>query len=151
MKLPKIPEFSKETFEEAGKLLHDDQIANLVNKYNERYLHWEELKYREFPVDPAIIWNLMKMSRILKAKSFKFGNWVFKYNLIDEFQEKLHILEAVLKFKSILQLDNKTFYANFKDITLSYRPVSLIHKIKFNRHYDLICFIGSKRFNATIF
>jgi Fic family protein len=29
----------------------------------------------------------------LKAKSLKFGNWVFKYNLIDEFQEKLHILD----------------------------------------------------------
>jgi Fic family protein len=93
MKLPKPPEFSKETLEEAGKLLHDDQVADLVNEYNERYLHWEELKYRKISFDPIIIWNIMKISRILKAKSVKFGNWVFKYTIIDEFQEKLHILD----------------------------------------------------------
>jgi Fic family protein len=35
----------------------------------------------------------MKRLRELKAKSLHFGNWIFKYNLIDEFQEKLHILD----------------------------------------------------------
>ena len=93
MKLPEVPEFSKEALEEAGKFLHDDQVAGLVHEYNERYLHWEELKHRKLPHDPIIIWNLMKISRELEAKSLKFGNWVFKYNLIDEFQEKLHILD----------------------------------------------------------
>jgi len=43
------------------------------------------------------------------------------------------------------------FYVDFKDITLSYRPVSLIYKIKFNRHYVLNLLLGSKRFNATVF
>lgn len=93
MRLPVVPEFSKEALEEAGKFLHDDQVAGLVHKYNERYLHWEELKHRKLPLDPIIVWNLMKMSRKLEAKSLKFGNWVFKYTLIDEFQEKLHILD----------------------------------------------------------
>lgn len=93
MKLPKIPEYSKETLEEAGKLLHDDQVADLVNQYNERYLHWEELKYRKIPFDPITIWNIMKRLRELQAKSLKFGNWVFKYTLINEFQEQLHILD----------------------------------------------------------
>jgi Fic family protein len=93
MKLPVVPEFSKEALEETGKFLHDDKIAELTHKYNERYLHWEELKHRKLPLDPVIIWNLMKVSRELKAKSLEFGDWVFKYVLIDEFQEKLHILD----------------------------------------------------------
>lgn len=93
MKLPTIPEFSKETLEEAGKLLPDNQFAELINKYNDRYLHWEELKHRKIPFDTITTWNIMKMSRILNAKSLKFGNWVFKYTLIDEFQENLHILD----------------------------------------------------------
>ena len=134
MKLPEIPEIPKEFLEEAVKYLHDDQIADLVHKYNERYLHWEELgrvrellinsekasaspifeenverfscirfsithghdqelKHRKLPLDPVIIWNLMKITRELKAKSLEFGNWVFKYTLIDEFQEKLHVLD----------------------------------------------------------
>jgi Fic family protein len=93
MKLPEMPEIPKEFLEEAVKYLHDDQIADLVHKYNERYLHWEELKHRKLPLDPVIIWNLMKISRALKAKSLEFGNWVFKYTLIDEFQEKFHVLD----------------------------------------------------------
>ena len=93
MKLPVVPEFSKEALEEAGKFLHDDKIAELAHRYNERYLHWEELKHRKLPLDPVIIWNFMKISRELKARSLEFGDWVFKYNLIDEFQEKLHILD----------------------------------------------------------
>lgn len=105
MKLPKIPEFSKETFEEVGKLLHDDQVADLVNKYNERYLHWEELKHRKNPFDPIIIWNIMKMSRILKANSLKFGDWVFRYTVIEEFQEKLHILDKSAAGNILSSLD----------------------------------------------
>lgn len=93
MKLPVVPEFLKEALEEAGKFLPDNQVTGLVHKYNERYLHWEELKHRKLPLDPIIIWNLMKISRALEAKSLKFGNWVFKYTLLDEFQEKLYILD----------------------------------------------------------
>jgi Fic family protein len=93
MKLPEVPDYSKEALEEAGKFLHDSQIAELAHRYNERYLHWEELKHRKLPLAPVIVWNLMKVSRELKAKSLEFGDWVFKYNLIDEFQEKLHILD----------------------------------------------------------
>jgi Fic family protein len=93
MELPQVPEFSTEIFEETGKFLYDSQAVDLANKYNERYLHWEELKYRNTTPDPIIIWKIMKMSRMLKAKSLKFGNWTFKYTVIDEFQEKLHILD----------------------------------------------------------
>lgn len=114
MKLPEVPEFSKESLEEAGKFLHDDQIADLVRKYNERYLHWEELKHRKLSLDPVIIWNLMKISRALKAKSLGFGNWVFKYTLIDEFQEKLHVLDKSAAGNLISSLealqDNKRKY-----------------------------------------
>ena len=105
MKLPVVPEFSKETLEEDGKFLHDNQIAGLVHRYNERYLHWEELKHRKLPLDPIIIWNLMKLSRALEAKSLKFGNWVFKYNLIDEFQEKLHILDKPAAESLLISLE----------------------------------------------
>jgi Fic family protein len=114
MKLPEVPEISKEFLEEAGKFLHDDQIAELVHGYNERYLHWEELKHRKLPLDPVIIWNLMKISRALKAKSLEFGDWVFKYTLIDEFQEKLHVLDKSAARNLISSLealqDNKRKY-----------------------------------------
>lgn len=93
MKLPQIPEFSKKILEESGKYLQDRQAVELANEYNERYLHWEEIKYRQTTPEPIIIWGLMKISRVLKAKYLKFGNWTFMYNVIDEFLEKLHILD----------------------------------------------------------
>jgi len=52
--------------------------CSFSQQYNERYLHWEELKYRKFRVDPAVIWNIMKISRILKSKSLKFGGLDFQ-------------------------------------------------------------------------
>ncbi|MDD3043560.1 MAG: Fic family protein, partial [Methanosarcinaceae archaeon] len=106
MKLPEVPELSIETIEEAGKYLHDDRIMEIVSRYNERYLHWEELKYRKLPADPEIIWNLMKKSRALKAKSLKFGNRVFRYSLIDEFQEKLHILDKTASGNLLSKLES---------------------------------------------
>ena len=106
MKLPEVPEFSTEAAEEAGKYLHDDRITELVARYNERYLHWEELKHRKLPVDPKIVWILMKKSRTLKAKSLKFGNWIFKYSLIDEFQEKLHILDKTASGNLLSNLES---------------------------------------------
>lgn len=105
MKLPKIPEFSEDDFEKARKFRHDDNVLYLVNEYNEEYLHWEELKYKKDSYDPIIIWHNMKILRILKAKSFKFGNWVFKYTLIDDFQEKLHILDKSAAGNLLSSLD----------------------------------------------
>jgi Fic family protein len=93
MKLPKTPEFSKEDLEKARTFLNDEKVSHLVNKYHEEYLHWEELKYRQTPCDPLMIWINMKVLRISNAKTFKFWNWSFKYTLIDEIQEKLHILD----------------------------------------------------------
>lgn len=105
MKLPFVPEFSKEALEETEKYLHDDQIAELVYRYNEMYLHWEELQYRRLPLDHDIIWNIMKRLRELQAKSLEFGDWVFKYNLIDEFQEKLHILDKSAEGNLLTELE----------------------------------------------
>jgi Fic family protein len=93
MKLPKTPEFSKDDLEKARIFLNDEKVSNLVNEYHEKYLHWEELKYRQSPCDPLMIWINMKVLRILNAKTFKFWDWSFKYTLIDEIQEKLHILD----------------------------------------------------------
>lgn len=93
MKLPKTPEFSKDDVEKARTLLNDEKVSNLVNKYSEEYLHWEDLKYRQTPCEPLMIWINIKISRMLTAKSFKFRSWNFKYTLIDEIQEKLHNLD----------------------------------------------------------
>jgi Fic family protein len=97
MKLPTVPEFSKEALEVTEKYLHEDHIAELVHRYNEIYLHWEELQYRKLPLDHEVMWNIIKKVRELKANSLEFGNWVFKYNLIDDFQEKLYILDKFVE------------------------------------------------------
>jgi Fic family protein len=46
-----------------------------------------------------------KCLREFKAKPLKFGDWVFKYNLIDEFQEKLHILDKSAAGNLLISLE----------------------------------------------
>lgn len=46
-----------------------------------------------------------KYLREFKAKPLKFGDWVFKYNLIDEFQEKLHILDKSAAGNLLISLE----------------------------------------------
>ncbi|AVB75889.1 Fic family protein [Methanococcus maripaludis] len=93
MKLPEIPKYSKENIDIAIKYVPNREIIDIVQKYNEKYLHFNELKHKTLPIDPVIIWTIMKMFRMNNLKSIHFGKWTFNYSLIDEFIEKLHTLD----------------------------------------------------------
>ncbi|WP_459202108.1 Fic family protein [Methanococcus sp. CF] len=93
MKLPEIPKYSRENIDIAIKYVPNPEIIGIVQKYNEKYLHFNELKHKSLPVDPVIIWTIMKMFRMNNLKSIQFGKWTFNYSLIDEFIEKLHTLD----------------------------------------------------------
>ncbi|MDD3406845.1 MAG: Fic family protein [Methanomicrobium sp.] len=93
MKLPLIPEYSIEDAKKAWEYADTFDVIDAVFKYNKKYLHWEELKYRELPVDPLYIWILMKAFRKRDMKYLTFDTIGLKYNLLDDFLEKLHFLD----------------------------------------------------------
>ena len=93
MKLPRTPEYSPADLKKAWEYADTNDVINAVFKYNKTYLHWEELKWRELPVDPLYVWILMKTLRMKDMKYVPFDDLQLKYNLLDDFLEKLHFLD----------------------------------------------------------
>lgn len=93
MKLPQTPEYSTADTEKAWEYADTYAVIDAVFKYNKKYLHWEELKRRDLPVDPLYVWILMKVFRKRDMKYLIFDELELKYNLLDDFLEKLHFLD----------------------------------------------------------
>jgi len=93
MKLPHTPEYSPADVKRAWEYADTRGVIGAVFNYNKRYLHWEELKRRDLPVDPLYVWILMKTFRERDMKYVSFDDLQLKYNLLDDFLEKLHFLD----------------------------------------------------------
>ena len=93
MKLPHIPEYSLADVKKAWEHADTGDVIDAVFKYNQKYLHWDELKRRDLPVDPLYVWILMKTFRKKDMKYVMFDDLQLKYNLLDAFLEKLHFLD----------------------------------------------------------
>jgi len=93
MKLPRTPEYSPADVEKAWEYADTNDVIDAVFNYNKKYLHWEELKWRELPVDPLYVWILMKTFRERNMKYVPFDYLQLKYNLLDDFLENLHFLD----------------------------------------------------------
>jgi Fic family protein len=93
MKLPHTPEYSPADVKKAWKYADTNDVIDAVFNYNKKYLHWEELKWRDLPVDPLYVWILMKTFRERDMRYIPFDDLQLKYNLLDDFLENLHFLD----------------------------------------------------------
>ncbi|ABN58041.1 MULTISPECIES: Fic family protein [Methanoculleus] len=93
MKPPRTPEYSPADVKKAWEHADTRDVIDAVFNYNKRYLHWEELKWRDLPVDPLYVWILMKAFRERDMKYVSFDDLRLKYNLLDDFLENLHFLD----------------------------------------------------------
>jgi len=93
MKLPQTPEYSEEDLLKAWGYIENHDVMDAVFRYNSKYLYWEELRRRELPVDPLYVWILMKFFRDREMKYLHFDKLELKYDLLDDFIEKLHYLD----------------------------------------------------------
>lgn len=99
MKIPKTPPKVNQILDKSHakvfSLLEDKQIRELITKYNQEYVHWEQLRYKKIPNDenPEFIWALLKVFRNQQYKIFKFNGWHFPFVLLDDSLRKLHLLD----------------------------------------------------------
>ncbi len=93
MKLPHTPKYSPADVKVAWEYADAGDVIDAVFKYNKKYLHWDELKRRDLPIDPLHVWILMKTLREKDMKYVSFDDLRLKYNLLDDFLEKLHFLD----------------------------------------------------------
>lgn len=98
MKIPQRPKPLRKIFEEKVMdhldLLEDKETQDLAKRYNEQYVHWDELRYKNLPKDPEIAWALMKLSRNNQSKHVRFNDIDLDYNMTNQSQRIIHILDT---------------------------------------------------------
>ena len=69
-------------------------ILDLVKRYNEEYVHWDEMRRKELPTDPEVVWALMKLAREGQFKHISFDDIEISYTTTNESQRIMHMLDT---------------------------------------------------------
>ncbi len=80
---------------ELSEYLKRQDILDFASKINDRYLYWDEFRYRPHPkkTKPELLWALIKFTRnygITPLKISSIKNFTFKYNVTKTTSHKLH-------------------------------------------------------------
>jgi len=99
-KPPSDPGFS---FDLSGS---DAEFKKLVSEYNNRYLYWDELRYRiEDPERRKQFWTVIKILRQMRYEHIPFRTLDLKYSFIPEIIRGLHTIDRYLS--GTIQIHNK--------------------------------------------
>lgn len=94
----KIPERSPDidTVVGPGPLSISADTIRYAKEYNEMYLHWNDLKYREFgESNRTDVWRLMKILRIMSYRYVQIADLRLSYDLSDDYiQRTLHEIDS---------------------------------------------------------
>lgn len=75
----------------------DPESARLSKEYNKRYLHWDELRYRECgEFGRHNLWFLMKHNREFSSNHVTIADLEISYNYLDGFHRNLHDIDMSL-------------------------------------------------------
>jgi|WetSurMetagenome_2_1015567.scaffolds.fasta_scaffold09888_3 Fic family protein len=89
------------------KFTRDESFHKEVTEYNQRYLFWNELKYRvEDPERRNAIWALMKFLRIMRYERITISKHSMNYSFTPEIVKGLHAIDRYLS--GTIQIHNKT-------------------------------------------
>lgn len=89
------------------KFLKDDSFHKDVTEYNQRYLYWDQLKYRvEDPDRRKAIWAVMKFLRMMRYERLGIAKHNMSYSFIPEIVKGLHSIDRYLS--GTIQIHNKT-------------------------------------------
>ena len=76
------------------KILSDPEKMEEISRFNREYYHWDELRYRVDDKELESTWALMKFLRKADFNQFSLCGLDFKYTLIYDFQEALHLIDC---------------------------------------------------------
>jgi len=107
MKIPDRPRALQDIFKD--KIIKnpvftaDRTVTDVVKQYNEDYLHWEEVRRKDMPQDPEVIWALMKMSRQGQSRHVTLMNTSLTYNTTSRSQRIMHMLDTTASGLLVLE------------------------------------------------
>lgn len=94
----KIPEKSPDihTIVNSEPIQSSADTIRYAKEYNEKYLHWDDLKYREFgESNRTDVWRMMKVMRIMSYRQVRIRDVEISYTLFDDYtQRTLHDIDS---------------------------------------------------------
>lgn len=88
------------------KFYQNEDFKKKIEDYNEKYLYWDELKYRVTnPDERNDIWAMMKVFRSLRLDTVPYSPINLKYQLMPEILQSLHEYDRYLS--GTIQIHNK--------------------------------------------
>lgn len=85
------PKIDKELTAKASLLLENPEINSLVNKINESYLYWSDVKYKERPqgITARELWACLKLSRTLQRVT-AWNKYGISFTITNSMQRLCH-------------------------------------------------------------
>lgn len=94
MKIPESGPTLKQILDSTKELPTDEKTRKFAKEFNERYLHWDDLKYRELgTASKDDVWALMKILRQSSASVVCLNKLNVQYNIPGEAQKALHDID----------------------------------------------------------
>lgn len=94
--------------------LQEPEILDTIKSINDAYLYWDKVKYQKTKFIPKELWNIVKLSRLLKSDNLTFGKYTFKYVNTDYIQKVVHFFDmnigGYIGAKNIIPEEDKTRY-----------------------------------------
>lgn len=107
MKIPERPRSLQDIFKEKiiknPVFTEDRTVSDRVKQFNEDYLHWDEVRRKDMPQDPEVVWALMKMSRQGQSRHVAFLNTSLTYNTTSRSQRIMHMLDTTASGLLVLE------------------------------------------------
>ena len=109
----KIPEKSPElnTIVNSAPMLMSADTIRYAEEYNRKYLHWDELRYREFgESNRDDVWRMMKVMRIMTYNHVRISDLKLSYCVSNNYiQRTLHEIDSRIPsgFHSSEKIDDK--------------------------------------------
>ena len=115
MKIEPTPVLDKKKQAEAIQLLTDTTLLPVFQKIGSEYLYWDKVKYiTPKDIDKEILWQAVKIQRLLNAQYITFGNYTFSFTLTKNMLALLHDFDmnlgGSLGTKSIIPTTDKRYY-----------------------------------------
>lgn len=109
------PKPNKKLIQEVLELLYNPEMTLLIKKINSGYYYWDKVKYlAPKGVDPKILWQAVKLQRMMNAKTVEFGRYAFHFTITEQMLALLHEFDmnigGSLGTKSIIPENDKNYY-----------------------------------------
>ena len=114
MHLPRNPPKIEDILSDEGKSkdILSEEVGEYAKRFNERYLHWSEVRFRDTGgFDSDIVWARMKIVRMDNSATLTLGKTHHRYNIPDRMMRMLR------------EFDTRATAGSFPDITDPHRRI----------------------------